>query len=112
MSYNLFLDDQDDKIRPVKKFYPSASENDFVRVKTFHKFVSTIREKGIPDFISFDNDLGGKKEGFDCAKWLVNYSGLNLKNLEFNVHSANPVAKKNIESLLNNYIESCNQENL
>ena len=65
----------------------------------------------MPEFISFDNDLGLNKngdiakDGYDCAKWLVYKSELDIKQIKFNVHSANPIAKMQIQSLLNNYIK-------
>jgi hypothetical protein len=49
-------------------------------------------------------------DGYACAKWLVYESGIDLTELKFHVHSANPVAKKQIESLLNNYIEFVKNE--
>ena len=43
-------------------------------VKTQPEFEKYIIQNGLPDFISFDNDLGiGNGEGYDCAKWLVEY---------------------------------------
>jgi hypothetical protein len=66
---------------------------------------------GLPEFISFDNDLGEDHngellpDGYACTKWLVYVSGLDLRNLKFYVHSANPVAKVQIQSLLTNYIK-------
>lgn len=70
-----------------------------------------LLKKGLPSFISFDNDLGLNPDGtlapdgYTATKWLVYESGLDL----FKVHSANPVAKKQIESLLNNYIQFLNK---
>ena len=107
MLYNLFLDD----IRTVKMVYPHMEEIDFVIVKSYDDFVKTIINKGLPHFISFDNDLGLNKfnmlapDGYACAKWLVYESGIDIRNLKFKVHSANPVAKVQIESLLTNYIK-------
>lgn len=63
----------------------------------------------MPDFISFDNDLGEDEsgqllpDGYACVKWLVYESGLDLSKLKFKIHSSNPVARLQIESLLNNY---------
>lgn len=110
--YKLFLDD----IRDVKMVYPNMEETDFIIVRDFKSFVKTVLEKGLPEFISFDNDLGllpnGQlaPDGYACAKWLVNESELDLKNLKFFVHSANPVAKTQIESLLNNYIKHLSRD--
>lgn len=106
MSYNLFLDD----IRVPEMVYRNPNDYDFVIVRTFEKFVAYVEKHGLPKYISFDNDLGlnpnGKiaEDGYAAAKWLVYDSGLNLMHLDFYVHSANPVAAKQIESLLTNYI--------
>jgi len=65
----------------------------------------------LPEFMSFDNDLGEDEnktvlpDGYAVTKWLVYDSGLDLTNFKFKVHSANPVAKNQIEGLLNNYIK-------
>jgi hypothetical protein len=90
--------------------YKHLSDTDFVIVRTYRDFVACIEQNGLPDFISFDNDLGEDadgnllEDGYAAAKWLVYESGLDLRNLNFKVHSANPVAQVQIESLLNNYI--------
>lgn len=106
MSYNLFLDD----LRSVVMVYPGQAEN-FILVCSYEDFIKYIDEHGLPEFISFDNDLGEDEngvllpDGYACTKWLVYESRLDLTFLKFNVHSANPVAKIQIESLLRNYIK-------
>lgn len=100
----LYLDD----LRPVPPGY--------VGVRSYDEFVAYIRKHGLPDFISFDHDLGEAESGYDCAKWLVNYCIKHQKSLpDFAVHSQNPVGKENIETLLGNFREyrmrqSLNQE--
>jgi len=107
MSYKLFLDD----IRNVDIVYKSMTNDDFVVVRNFYDFKKVILENGLPELISFDNDLGLDEndiiaeDGYAAAKWLVYESGLDLQNLKFNVHSANPVAAQQIQSLLDNYIK-------
>lgn len=102
----LFLDD----IRTVDMVYPNASQGEFHVVRNYADFVEYITETGLPDFISFDNDLGLDQtgnvapDGYAAAKWLVYKSGYDLRNLQFHVHSANPVAAEQIRGLLNNYI--------
>ena len=95
----LFLDD----IRTphcICDEYWEFKPEDFIIVRTYKQFVKYIKENGVPDFISFDHDLGDGKNGFDCAKWLVNYCIDN--NLDFcfdyYVHSANPVGSNNIHN--------------
>ena len=103
----LFLDD----IRTVDMVYKPEINLQFDVVRTYEDFVAYIQQHGLPDYISFDNDLGLDDagniapDGYAAAKWLVYESGLNLIDLEFYVHSANPVAAKQIEGLLNNYIK-------
>lgn len=97
----LYLDD----LRPIP--------DEFIGVRSFTEFINYINQNGLPDFISFDHDLGLEESGFDCAKWLVNFCLDNHKKLpEFFVHSQNPVGKKNIESLLNNFIKSNDSNSL
>ena len=103
MSYSMYLDD----IREPKNNFD-------VIVRSYENAVDYILKNGIPKYISFDHDLGldenGNiaKSGHDLAKWLVEISldGI-LKfpdDFDFNVHSANPIGKNNIESILNNYL--------
>jgi len=102
----LFLDD----IRTIEMVYDASMEASFDIVRAYEDFVAYIEEHGLPDFISFDNDLGldqrGEvaRDGYAAAKWLVYESGLDLIDLKFNVHSANPVAAEQIRGLLTNYI--------
>ena len=106
MSYNIFLDD----IRTIDMVYKEPYP-EFVILRSYDEFVSYIKENGIPEFISFDNDLGEDEkgnillDGYACAKWLVYESAMDLSNLKFKIHSSNPVARVQIESLLNNYIK-------
>lgn len=89
---NLYLDD----LRPTPE--------NFQRVYDYDEFVHFIAENGVPDSISFDHDLGEGKTGFDCAKFLVEYClDHDIKKINFQVHSQNPVGKENIEYLLNNF---------
>lgn len=107
MKRKLFLDD----IRTIEMVYDSSLSSAFDIVRSYKDFVAYIQENGLPDFISFDNDLGLDEEGelapdgYAAAKWLVYESGLDLIDLTFKVHSANPVAAEQIRGLLNNYIQ-------
>ncbi len=104
---NLFLDD----IRTIDMVYDKSMEDEFDVVRSYKAFVDYVQAYGLPDLISFDNDLGLDEngeiapDGYAAAKWLVYESGLDLTQLKFNVHSANPVASEQIKSLLNNYIK-------
>ena len=108
----LFLDD----VREVEWIYEGPMAEGFEVVRSYSEFIDYIKAKGLPDFISFDNDLGlddsGEvaSDGYAAAKWLVYESGLDLRDLRFYVHSANPVAAGQIRGLLTNNIEFLKRE--
>ena len=59
--------------------------------------------------LNFTTEYDWCKTGFGVAKWLVDedvYADLTYitRDFKFFCHSANPVGKKNIEDLLNDYI--------
>lgn len=92
----VYLDD----LRPVPE--------GFIGLKNYEEFCAFIVQFGIPDFISFDHDLGEGKTGYDCAKFLVEYCLDNgISKINFQVHSQNPVGKENIEKLLQNFHRYC-----
>lgn len=114
-------------------FSPLQGDRNFttIWVKSYDEFVNWINENGLPDGICFDHDLGEdvaiemvkngtnkkvarkvKKElpsGFDAAKFLVNYCIDNDLDLpKYNIQSANPVGKDNINGLLQSFIKHRN----
>lgn len=114
--FRLFLDDER---HPKKSYKPYLSKlygnlfsddesyalrNWFI-VRNYSEFVEFIETYGIPKYISFDNDLGEEMEGKDCVKWLIEYMMDNdidfTPTVEF--HTANPVAKKDMKCLVENY---------
>jgi len=102
-------------------------DGEVIWVKNYKDFCKWITENGLPDTIAFDHDLADRyydnqtysehtiwheKTGMDCAKWLVDYciiSDLDLPNWE--IQSANPVGRDNINGLLNNYVKYKNLKN-
>lgn len=75
----------------------------FIHLKNYNEFKDFISTHGLPNFISFDQDLGLGKTGYDGAKFLVEYClDNNLELPDYKVHSQNPVGKENIEKLLEN----------
>jgi len=77
MSYQLFLDD----VRTIDMVYPNvlknSCSNDFLIARSYNEFVTTVKNMGLPYFISFDNDLGLDEnnevapDGYACLKWLI-----------------------------------------
>jgi hypothetical protein len=105
--YKVFLDD----IRMPTDIYPSTKNEEWLIVRNLTDFKKTIELKGVPDYISFDNDLGDSmEEGKDAAKWMVFEKELPIRNLDFMVHSANSSGvREYIESLLNNWKKELNK---
>jgi len=99
----LYLDD----LRPTPE--------GFDRVYSYEEFVAYLERKGLPDFISFDHDLGEDLSGYDCAKYLVAYCLEHQRSLpDYQVHSQNPVGRENIERLLENFksFEFCGKNSI
>lgn len=93
--YKIFLDDIRDP--------PDSS---WTVARSYDAAVALL-EQGWPEMISFDHDLGEDRTGFDFAKYLVELdldSGTMPVNFQFQVHSANPIGRQNIEGLLDGYI--------
>lgn len=93
MTYKLFIDDERDP--PISWF------DEPVRVcRSSKEAIRCLVEYGIPDFISFDHDLGGDDTSMKVLEWFENECieyGLRFsKNFEFYVHSQNPVGARNI----------------
>lgn len=82
--------------------------------RSYEDATNIIRENGIPSYISFDHDLGTGLSGYDIAKWIVEQDldgTLSIPtDFQFNVHSANPVGRRNIECLLDSYLSFRNQK--
>lgn len=94
-------------------------------VRSYEDFVKWIDENGLPEIVSFDHDLADihynpstqiqgfkyhEKTGYDAAKWLCEYCWTNgLPLPDWNVHSANPVGRDNIISILKTFEKKLNQ---
>lgn len=90
-------------------------------VKSYKEFITWIMTNGLPDAVCFDHDLADisynpekgqsmfvyhEKTGYDCAKWLADYCMENNVMIPlYNIQSANPVGKANIDSYLKNVIK-------
>ena len=98
--YKLFIDDERE---------PAKIKFDYI-ARDYKENMKIFDKNGCPAYISFDHDLGSNsKTGFDIVKDMVerdlDKNGRWIpKNFDYYVHSANPVGKKNIEGLLDNYL--------
>jgi len=106
----LWLDDIRDPFKNdwVSNYVPRFinRSDDIVWVINYEQFINWITDNGLPEYISFDNDLGEEKEGYDCAKWLVDHClDNNLKMPNYSLQTHNTVALENIDNLLKNFIK-------
>lgn len=100
----LFLDDER---TPSDVSWITLFEGSYHIVRSYDEFVDYILGFGIPDVISFDNDLGTELEGKDCAKWLIDRfidGSIEYKKFDFTVHSKNNIAAEWITGYINQYI--------
>ena len=70
-----------------------------------------ITVSGLLEMISFDHDYGPPeaRNGHDLAKWLVEEAldgRLDTRNLEYYVHSRNPIGQVNIRGVLDSYLNT------
>lgn len=100
--YKIFLDDR----RIPSDIYKDV--DGFVVVRSVDEFKHVIKERGLPNFIGFDHDLGkvGRKiapSGYDAAKWLVNELEADITGMQYKCHSDNVDTRKQIVGLLDNW---------
>ena len=88
----IFIDDM--------RLPPTAKGNWTVVSRTYKTAIMAIEKyKDEELYISFDHDMGEDKTGYDIAKYLVEN---NIK-AKYQIHSANPVGRFNIDQLLQHY---------
>jgi len=118
-------------------FSPIEEPYEIIWAKSYNDFIRYINKLGLPTAICFDHDLGIEhiedysnqklnsltsyqpsyddfieKTGYDCAKWLIDYCIDNDEPLPlYNIQSANPVGKENIDMLLKNYLRHTSNPN-
>ena len=99
MAWWLFLDDE--------RFPVSDG---WLIARSFESARDLVLEKGLPEFISFDHDLGREsKTGSDFAQWLIDHmldNGLRFPlKFSYQIHSQNPVGSVNINGKMEGAIK-------
>lgn len=118
--YNLFLDDERNpeslEILLPKVLFNMAMGLNWVVVKNYREFVNIIENRGLPNIMSLDHDLGywendieydlTEKTGMDCVKYLVEYCMEHDLDVPlYMIHSRNETGANNMDSYLSNYKE-------
>lgn len=100
----LWLDDERDPAEPRWQSFFPVDDPQVIWVQSYVEFVSWIEEHALPNAVCFDHDLGDGLSGMDAARWLTEFCMENRVSLPtWNVHSANPIGKENIKSLLSSF---------
>ena len=100
----LWLDDERDPANERWSAYFPIQSSHVVWVKSYAEFVDWITSNSLPSAICFDHDLGDGPSGMDAAKWLTEHClDANATLPVWNIQSANPIGKKNIEALLTSF---------
>lgn len=123
--YLLWLDDYRNPFIDYEGRVPKNEEFDgIIWVLNYSEFTRYILYNGVPHVISFDHDLADEhydtskpiseyreKTGNDCLRWLIEYC-MNNKILlpKIYFHTANPVGKENMQSVLNSYNKHISQK--
>lgn len=99
--FKMFLDDER---------FPPEDHNDFYIARSSNDAIEMFKICGCPDFISFDHDLGGEDTAMAVIHWMIDMdieSEFNFipNDFSFYVHSQNPIGVKNIQGLMNGYLE-------
>jgi len=96
----LFIDDER---------FPPAPESDWTIARTSHEAMIQCSTMGMPDFISFDHDIGVDDTSMVFIHWLAEKLGDGKltfpEGFDFYVHSQNPVGAENIRCYMNNLIK-------
>lgn len=92
-SYNIYLDDE-----RMPKY------DGWTIVRSVDDFKKIIMKNGLPKKMSLDHDLGDNlPTGYDAVKWMVYEMEFDLRNIDINVHSANPVGAENMRKLIKSW---------
>jgi hypothetical protein len=101
----------DDLRNPVTDCWAWDDEHTscWVIARSSEEAKSLTKAHGCPSFIAFDHDLGGDDTSMDYVHWLIDHD-INMngtlipKDFDYLIHSANPIGKENINSLLTSYL--------
>lgn len=114
MTWNLFIDDE--RVPGDVKWAYWYGDQRFLPwtiCRNKMQVISAVfdHDKTLPNFITFDHDLGrNEPTGYDIVKWMVEMTLDGVikmpENFDFYVHSLNPIGKQNIEKYLINFLKS------
>lgn len=119
MNYKVFLDNVLDPSEVLHRMSESSyihkyKDNDWIIARSYEDFIDVIAknylEKKTLEFVSFGHDLSkhdSTKNGLDCAAWLSAFSAdFNQVFPTYEIHSSNPVGKKEIGKYIKRFCDN------
>ena len=96
-NYKMYLDD----VREL----PEEFQKEWITVRSSSETISYVKAHGLPEFISFDHDLGGSDTTMVFLRWLERETNIIQENdpPEYVVHSSNPAGAANIRSFMESW---------
>lgn len=85
---------------------PPTDGRDYVVARTPEEALGLIRTRGLPSFMSLDHDLGPDLDTMQFLRLLYRENPTPPFIPSYEVHSANPVGRANIISLLESWRRS------
>lgn len=81
----------------------------WIVLRTSQEAIDYVKEFGMPSIASFDHDLGGDDTVMLFLKWLIDFDldnngAIIPDDFIYNIHSANPQGRDNIDGLLKSYL--------
>ena len=102
-SYKLFIDDERMPVNP----------DEWIIVRTSDEAMNLVQRKGMPDFISFDHDLGGDDTSMKFVHWMIDAyldNEIDVQPFEYVVHSQNPIGAQNIKGALTSFFKKIEKD--
>ncbi len=88
--------------------FPADNTGNWVILRSSKEAIDKVITSGMPDFISFDHDLGGNDTSMIFINWLIEQSlDGRIKwpvNFNYTIHSQNPIGAKNIDVKFSNFL--------
>ena len=98
--YSLFIDD----LRELEYIKPTNPE-EWKIARSSSEAIETVLKFGVPEFISFDHDLGWNDTSMIFVKWWTEQFPV-IPFPRYMIHSSNPIGAKNLESYMNSFNRS------
>lgn len=104
----LWIDDIRNPFDGWAERYAPFRPDEIVWAKNYDDVMAFLKEKGCPDEVCFDHDLGetgeNERNGMTCAKAIIHYCiDHNIDAPAYNIQSSNPVGRDNIRSIIDGW---------